>query len=230
MDTEYVDRFTQTISRNIRAARKKRGMKQYELAEAINSNQSSISQWENAHSAPTVANIAQIASALDVSPEFLMSPEYGAGSFGDAAPLPGFPHALPICVGYEPQPDGTSRLIFSSEPPIAPPEPVLRKHPKGFFVAVSDTSCNAWFHPGTYVLVCPEGHLVADSEKIGWVSQNRTAPVFRRILLHGGHVTLTSLSRETPVAEDWDVGSFGKSCEIVGYAVWDTYLMDKPYA
>lgn len=56
-----------TIGEKIKAARKKKGLKQEELAERLNISYQNIGQWENGVRTPKLQTLQKIASALDIS-------------------------------------------------------------------------------------------------------------------------------------------------------------------
>lgn len=63
------------IGSKIRAARKKAGLKQKELAKKIGVTESRISQYENGSQRPRVDTIQKIAEGLNISPFDLLGPE-----------------------------------------------------------------------------------------------------------------------------------------------------------
>lgn len=67
---------TEDIGSKIRAARKKAGLLQKELAEKIGVSESRISQYENGSQRPRVDTIQKIADGLNISPLNLLGPEW----------------------------------------------------------------------------------------------------------------------------------------------------------
>lgn len=57
---------------NIKAIRKKRGMKQAEVASILNVSQGTYSQWENGKARVTDEALIQLASIFDVSTDYLL--------------------------------------------------------------------------------------------------------------------------------------------------------------
>ena len=57
---------------NIKTIRKKRGMKQAEVASLLNVSQGTYSQWENGKARVTDEALVQLASIFDVSTDYLL--------------------------------------------------------------------------------------------------------------------------------------------------------------
>lgn len=60
---------------NIKRARIAKGMQQKELAITIGVSQSAVTAWETGAKNPSMANIAKMAKALDVSVSYLLGEE-----------------------------------------------------------------------------------------------------------------------------------------------------------
>lgn len=60
------------IGENIRRARQKRGMTQWDLAQQLGVSDRAVSRWENDAAAPDVALLAQLALVLDTSADALL--------------------------------------------------------------------------------------------------------------------------------------------------------------
>lgn len=63
------------IGENIRAARKKAGVSQKELAERLQVHQKDISRWENGAHIPTVEMLIKICRELNVSADEILEIE-----------------------------------------------------------------------------------------------------------------------------------------------------------
>ncbi|HEY0185806.1 MAG TPA: helix-turn-helix transcriptional regulator [Rhodopila sp.] len=59
----------------IRIARKDRGMTQDELADRVGVSRSAVAQWETGRAGQVTGNLTRIASALELSVEYLMDGE-----------------------------------------------------------------------------------------------------------------------------------------------------------
>ena len=75
-----------TVAANLVALRKKNGMTQLELAEALNYTDKAVSKWERAESLPDVVILKRIADLFGVTVDYLLSDEHPA-ELADA-PLP----------------------------------------------------------------------------------------------------------------------------------------------
>jgi transcriptional regulator with XRE-family HTH domain len=65
------------FGKRLKEARLKKGMRQDELAKAMNLTQPSISQFEKGQRLPTPANIKKFSEILEVPPEFLTGEDKG---------------------------------------------------------------------------------------------------------------------------------------------------------
>lgn len=70
------------LGANIRGARKKAGITQFELAERLKVYQKDISRWENGEHIPGVDTISEICRALNVSADILL--ETGINKNGES--------------------------------------------------------------------------------------------------------------------------------------------------
>lgn len=61
------------IGEKIRAQREKRGLKQQDIANALNISPQAVSKWERGENAPDIAVLAPLARLLDVSIDWLLS-------------------------------------------------------------------------------------------------------------------------------------------------------------
>lgn len=68
------------LGENIRAARKKAGVTQRQLADKMGVYQKDVSRWENGEHAPTIDLLVEICKALEVSADLLL--ETGIGENG----------------------------------------------------------------------------------------------------------------------------------------------------
>lgn len=83
MESEELKR---TVASNLVALRKKSGMTQLDLAEALNYTDKAVSKWERAESLPDVVILKRIADLFGVTVDYLLSNEHPA-ELADA-PLP----------------------------------------------------------------------------------------------------------------------------------------------
>lgn len=60
------------LGRVIRAARKARGMKAWQLAEALSTTEASVSAWEMGHVAPTLDHLCALGDVLGVTASYLL--------------------------------------------------------------------------------------------------------------------------------------------------------------
>lgn len=64
-----------TLGEKITEARKKKGMSQIDLADAMSVSRQSVSKWETGESNPEISKLSQLAEVLDVSLDWLLSNE-----------------------------------------------------------------------------------------------------------------------------------------------------------
>ena len=62
-----------TLGEKITEARKKKGMSQIDLADAMSVSRQSVSKWETGESNPEISKLSQLAEVLDVSLDWLLS-------------------------------------------------------------------------------------------------------------------------------------------------------------
>ena len=67
------------IAKNIRFYRKKAGMTQKELADAVGAKKSSLSNWELAQNSPDIDTLVKICEVLNVQPKDMFGIYAGAG-------------------------------------------------------------------------------------------------------------------------------------------------------
>jgi class 3 adenylate cyclase len=67
--------FLQDLAKKIRGRREKRGLKQQDVANALNISPQAVSKWERGENAPDIAVLAPLARLLDVSVDWLLTPE-----------------------------------------------------------------------------------------------------------------------------------------------------------
>jgi transcriptional regulator with XRE-family HTH domain len=75
-----------TLARNLRAARKRKGLTQAKVAEAIGVSTNIYGRYENAGRWPSIETLQQICKVLDVSADTLLGIE--PGQMSSALPLP----------------------------------------------------------------------------------------------------------------------------------------------
>ena len=63
------------LGEKIFTARKKAGLSQTDLADAVGVSRQSVSKWETGESAPEAGNLLLIAKALNVTTDWLLSEE-----------------------------------------------------------------------------------------------------------------------------------------------------------
>jgi class 3 adenylate cyclase len=63
------------LAGKIRSQREKRGLKQQDIANALNVSPQAVSKWERAENAPDIAVLAPLAQLLDVTTDWLLSVE-----------------------------------------------------------------------------------------------------------------------------------------------------------
>ncbi len=73
--------------KGLRALRRSRGMRQEDLAEAIGSDQYSVSQWERGVRSPRPTTIKRLADALGVEPQDLFAERPLAAPLAEPAPV-----------------------------------------------------------------------------------------------------------------------------------------------
>lgn len=89
------------LNEKISSCRKKAGMSQVDLADALGVSRQSVSKWETGESNPEITKIPQMAKLFGVTADWLLSEEEKMPSAGDAstAPWPDWVENLPQFLG-----------------------------------------------------------------------------------------------------------------------------------
>ena len=84
-----------TLSEKLMALRKKQGLSQSELAEALHISRQAISRWESGQAVPSIDNLKYLSDLYGVSVDYLLSTraEPQAPDSVPAAPVPAAPQA-----------------------------------------------------------------------------------------------------------------------------------------
>ena len=198
------------IAANIKALRKKFGLTQRELAEAVGVTENAVSKWETGYSVPRMGAIERIAAHYGVTIRSIVDDDGMEGCSTSRAGGAGLPLlALPRTCDE----GGTQ----AAEGFISVPYEVWRDHPNGYFLKAEGRSMNRLYPEGSYILIDPAQRPTNGS--IAVVSIDGADYVMRR-LYKGSSVLVLSPDSWEEGYEDIVIAGDDHTVEFVGSVVW----------
>ncbi|MBS5866230.1 MAG: helix-turn-helix domain-containing protein [Coriobacteriaceae bacterium] len=167
----------------IAEARKRKGLSQLDLANAIGTTQQQVAKWESGKIDPRVSSLEKIASALNVTLSYLLGLDDDP-NFINANPVPTV--RIPILGRIA---AGTPREAFSCSDEWHDTPTTLVEHRKGcFWLVVAGNSMNRLFPEGSLVLIDPTAE-VRDGD-VAAVFVNGDDATIKRVEYDSGVITL----------------------------------------
>lgn len=174
----------------IAEARKRYGLSQLDLANAIGTTQQQVAKWESGKVDPRVSSLEKIAGALGVSLSFLLGLDDDP-NFINVHPVPTV--RIPILGRIA---AGTPREAFAASDEWHDTPTTLVEHRKGcFWLVVAGNSMNRLFPEGSLVLIDPDAE-VRDGD-VAAVFVNGDDATIKRVEYDSGVVTLYPESYDT---------------------------------
>ena len=197
------------IASNIKALRKRFGVTQRELAEAVGVTENAVSKWETGYSVPRMGAIEKIATHYGVTIRSIVDDggmEERSTRAGDAGlPLLALPRT---CDEDEPQ---------AVEGLISVPYEVWRDHPRGYFLKAKGQQMNRLYPEGSLILVDPD---VEPSSGSIVVARLDGGDYVMRRLYKGSSVLVLSPDSWEAGYEDIVISGDDHTVEFVGSVVW----------
>lgn len=198
------------IAANIKALRKRFGVTQRELAEAVGVTENAVSKWETGYSVPRIGAIEKIATHYGVAIRSIVDDDgmerCSASQAGDAdLPLLAMPRTC--------DEDGLQAV----EGLMSVPYEVWRDHPNGYFLKAEGRSMNRLYPEGSLILVDPD--VEPRSGSIVVARLNGADYVMRR-LYKGSSVLVLSPDSWEEGHEDIVIAGDDHTVEFVGSVVW----------
>ena len=198
------------IATNIKALRKKFGVTQRELAEAVGVTENAVSKWETGSSVPRMWSIERIATHYGVTIRSIVDDGGMEGCSAARAGGAGLPLlARPRTRGAN-GPQAAEGLI-----PV--PYKVWRDHPNGYFLKVEGRHMNRLYPEGSLILVDPD--VEPTNGSIAVVSIDGADFVMRR-LYKGSSVLVLSPDSWEEGYDDIVIAGDDHTVEFVGSVVW----------
>lgn len=174
----------------IAEARKRHGLSQLDLANAIGTTQQQVAKWESGKVDPRVSSLEKIAGALGVSLSFLLGLDDDP-NFISVRPVPTV--RVPILGRIA---AGTPREAFAtSDEWHDTPVSLVEHREECFWLVVAGNSMNRLFPEGSLVLIDPDAE-VRDGD-VAAVFVNGDDATIKRIEYDSGIVTLYPESYDT---------------------------------
>lgn len=174
----------------IAEARKRYGLSQLDLANAIGTTQQQVAKWESGKVDPRVSSLEKIAGALGVSLSFLLGLDDDP-NFINVHPVPTV--RIPILGRIA---AGTPREAFAASDEWHDTPTSLVEHRKGcFWLVVAGNSMNRLFPEGSLVLIDPDAEVRGGD--VAAVFVNGDDATIKRIEYDSGVVTLYPESYDT---------------------------------
>lgn len=198
------------IAANIKALRKRFGVTQRELAEAVGVTENAVSKWETGYSVPRMGAIEKIATHYGVTIRSIVDDGGMEGcsttrAGGASLPLLALPRTC--------DEDGLQAV----EGVMSVPYEVWRDHPNGYFLKAEGQQMNRLYPEGSLILVDPDVQPRSDS--IAVVSIDGDDYVMRR-LYKGSSVLVLSPDSWEEGYDDIVIAGDDHTVEFVGSVVW----------
>lgn len=197
------------IAANIKALRKRFGVTQRELAEAVGVTENAVSKWETGYSVPRMGAIEKIATHYGVTIRSIVDDdgmeERSTTRAGDAG-LPLL--AMPRTCGED---------VQAVEGLMSVPYEVWRDHPRGYFLKAKGQQMNRLYPEGSLILVDPD---VEPSSGSIVVARLGAADYVMRRLYKGSSVLVLSPDSWEEGYEDIVISGDNHTVEFVGSVVW----------
>lgn len=198
------------IAANIKALRKRFGVTQRELAEAVGVTENAVSKWETGRSVPRMWAIERIATHYGVTIRSIVDDggmeERSTTRAGDAGlPLLALPRT---CDEDEPQ---------AVEGLMSVPYEVWRDHPNGYFLKAEGQQMNKLCPEGSLILVGPDVEPRSGSIVVARLDG---ADYVMRRLYKGSSVLVLSPDSWEEGYDDIVIAGDDHTVEFVGSVVW----------
>lgn len=198
------------IASNIKALRKRFGVTQRELAEAVGVTENAVSKWETGYSVPRMGAIEKIATHYGVTIRSIVDDGGMEGCSttraGDASlPLLALPRTC--------DEDGSQAV----EGLMSVPYEVWRDHPNGYFLKAEGQQMNRLYPEGSLILVDPDVEPRSGSIVVARLDG---ADYVMRRLYKGSSVLVLSPDSWEEGYEDIVIAGDDHTVEFVGSVVW----------
>ena len=198
------------IASNIKALRKRFGVTQRELAEAVGVTENAVSKWETGRSVPRMGTIERIATHYGIAIRSIVDDDGMAERSTTRAGDEGLPLlALPRTCGE----DGPQAV----EGLMSVPYEVWRDHPRGYFLKAKGQQMNRLYPEGSLILVDPD---VEPSSGSIVVARLDGGDYVMRRLYKGSSVLVLSPDSWEAGYEDIVIAGDDHTVEFVGSVVW----------
>lgn len=200
-----------SIAANIKALRKKFGVTQRELAEAVGVAENAVSKWETGYSVPRMGAIERIAAHYGVTIRSIVDDGGMEGCSTSRAGGAGLPLlARPRTCG-EDKPQAVEGCI-----PL--PYEVWRDHPNGYFLKAEGRHMSRLYPEGSFILVDPD--VKPKSGSIAVVSIDGADYVMRRLYRGANVLVLSPDSFDEGYTDIVVDDPAAHTVEFVGTVVW----------
>lgn len=198
------------IAANIKALRKRFGVTQRELAEAVGVTENAVSKWETGYSVPRMGAIEKIATHYGVTIRSIVDDggmeERSTTRAGDAG--------LPLLAMPRTRDEDELQAV---EGLMSVPYEVWRDHPSGYFLKAKGQQMNRLYPEGSLVLVDPDVEPSSGSVVVARVDG---ADYVMRRLYKGSSVLVLSPDSWEDGYEDIVIAGDDHTVEFVGSVVW----------
>lgn len=197
------------IASNIKALRKRFGVTQRELAEAVGVTENAVSKWETGRSVPRMWAIERIAERYGIA----MSSIVDDGGMAERSTTRAGDAGLPLLA----LPRTCDEDVQAVEGLMSVPYEVWRDHPSGYFLKAKGQQMNRLCPEGSLILVDPD---VEPSSGSIVVARLDGGDYVMRRLYKGSSVLVLSPDSWEDGYEDIVIAGDDHTVEFVGSVVW----------
>lgn len=207
------------FNKNIVKLRKAIGLSQYDVAEKLGLNQSSVAMWETGRNIPSGKNLIRLAELLNVTVEQLTGVDAALINFNLP---PGARRPDVQATVYRPllgrvhAGDATEPDILDEHIPLA--EEIANRHPNAYFLQVEGNCMNKVYQEGDYILIDPD--VEPKNGSIAVVSIEGSDYVMRRLLTTGKTLILSPDSYDESYEDLIFTQADDKVVQFCGTVVW----------